>query len=80
MNAQGNPAKYKPHSNPRICESKKSVNLRSRCSLHLYHHSKYIVQGQVPNVPNESLAVDFHLLLSSGYMYVWKVWKVCEGR
>lgn len=28
MNAQGNPAEYKPHSNPRICEFKKSANLR----------------------------------------------------
>lgn len=43
MNAQGNPAEYKPHSNPRICEFKKSVNRRPRCSLHLSHHSKYIV-------------------------------------
>lgn len=42
MNAQGNPAEYKPHSNPRICEFKKSVNRRPRCSLHLYYHSKYI--------------------------------------
>lgn len=50
MNAQGNPAEYKPHSNPRICKSKKSVNRRPRCSLHRSHHSKYIV-----------LAVDFHL-------------------
>lgn len=55
MNAQGNPAEYKPHSNPRICEFKKSVNLRPRCSLHLSHHSKYIAQGQVPKVPHESL-------------------------
>lgn len=45
MNAQGNPAEYKPHSNPRICKSKKSVNRRPRCSLHLSHHSKHIVKG-----------------------------------
>lgn len=40
MNAQGNPTEYKPHSNPRICEFKKSVNRRPRCSLHRSRHKQ----------------------------------------